>query len=112
MSVSVWYAIAVFATVAVCTWVTRALPFMVFGNKKELPPFVTYLGKVLPGAIMATLVIYCLRAIDLTRFPFGLAELISVAFVVVVHLWRKNMFWSIGGGTLCYMILIRTVFPF
>jgi branched-subunit amino acid transport protein AzlD len=48
--------------------------------------------------------------IDLTEFPFGLAELVSVAFVVIVHLWRKNILLSIAGGTLCYMILIRTVF--
>ncbi len=111
MNIPVWDAVAIFAVTAIMTWITRALPFMVFGNKKELPRFINYLGKVLPGAIMATLVIYCLRSIDLTEFPFGLAELISVAVVVVVHLWRKNIFWSIAGGTLCYMILIRTIFP-
>ena len=112
MTISVWDAVAIFAVTAVATWVTRALPFLIFGNKKELPKFVTYLGRVLPGAIMATLVVYCLRLINLTAFPFGLAELISVAVVVILHLWRKNIFWSMAGGTLCYMILIRTIFPF
>ncbi len=111
MNIPVWDAVAIFAVTAVMTWITRAVPFVVFGKRKELPKFVTYLGKVLPGAIMATLVIYCLKSIDLTEFPFGLAELISVAVVVILHLWRKNIFWSIAGGTLCYMILIRTVFP-
>jgi len=112
MTISVWDAVAIFAVTAVMPWITRAVPFVIFGKRKELPKFVTYLGKVLPGAIMATLVIYCLKSIDLTEFPFGLAELISVAVVVILHLWRKNIFWSIAGGTLCYMILIRTVFPF
>jgi branched-subunit amino acid transport protein AzlD len=110
MTIGVWDAIAIFAVIAVVTWITRAFPFIVFGNKKRVPELISYLGKVLPGAIMATLVIYCLRSIDLTEFPFGLAELISVAVVVAVHLWRKNIFWRIAGGTLCYMILIRTVF--
>ena len=112
MTISIWDAIAIFAVIAVVTWITRALPFVVFGNKKELPKFVTYLGKVLPGAIMATLVIYCLRLVDLTEFPFGLTELISVAVVVIVHLWKRNIFWSIAGGTLCYMILVRTILAY
>jgi len=112
MTISVWHAIAIFAVTAVMTWVTRAVPFVIFGKRKEIPKFITYLGKALPGAIMATLVIYCLKSINLTEFPFGLAELISVAAVVILHLWRKNIFWSIAGGTFCYMILIRTVFPF
>ena len=112
MTIGVWDAIAIFAIIAVVTWITRALPFAVFGNKKGVPKLIGYLGKVLPGAIMATLVIYCLRMIDLTEFPFGLAELISVAVVVIVHLWKRNIFWSISSGTLCYMILIRTIFPF
>jgi branched-subunit amino acid transport protein AzlD len=110
MTIGVWYAIAIFAVIAVVTWITRAFPFIVFGKTKRVPELIGYLGKVLPGAIMATLVIYCLRFIDLTEFPFGLAEFISVAVVAIVHLWRKNIFWSIGGGTLCYMILIRTIF--
>ena len=79
MTISVWHAIAIFAVTAVMTWVTRAVPFVIFGKRKEIPKFITYLGKALPGAIMATLVIYCLKSINLTEFPFGLAELISVA---------------------------------
>ena len=112
MTISVWNAIAIFAVIAIVTWITRALPFAVFGNKKELPKFVTYLGKVLPGAMMATLIIYCLKSIDLTKFPFGLAELFSIVAVAVIHIWKRNIFWSIAGGTLCYMILIRTILPF
>ncbi|MDD4923230.1 MAG: AzlD domain-containing protein [Dehalococcoidales bacterium] len=110
MAIGVWDAIAIFAVIAVVTWITRALPFALFGNKKAVPKLISYLGKVLPGAIMATLVIYCLRLIDLTEFPFGLAELLSVIVVAAIHIWKRNIFWSISSGTLCYMILIRTVF--
>ncbi|MFR5130704.1 hypothetical protein [Segatella copri] len=24
-----------------------------------------------------------------------------------MHVWKRNMMWSIAAGTLCYMLLIR-----
>ena len=38
---------------ALCTQVTRWLPFLLFGGKKEVPGLVRYLGTILPAAIMA-----------------------------------------------------------
>lgn len=111
MTQSVGYSVAIIAVVAVVTWMIRALPFAVFGRKKEVPPVVRYLGTVIPTAIIAILVVYCLKAVDVMHFPFGLAELISVAVVVGAHLWKKNVLLSIACGTICYMILIRTLFP-
>ena len=103
-------AVYVIAVTALVTMLTRFLPFAVFG-KRPLPRVVVYLGRVLPPAIMAALVVYCLKDIDLTAFPFGLAQLISVAVTALVHLWRRNTLLSIALGTACYMVLIRTVFP-
>ena len=102
-------AVYVIAVTALVTMLTRFLPFAVFG-KRPLPRVVVYLGRVLPPAIMAALVVYCLKDIDLTAFPFGLAQLISVAVTALVHLWRRNTLLSIALGTACYMVLIRTVF--
>ena len=102
-------AVYVIAVTALVTVLTRFLPFAVFG-KRPLPRVVVYLGRVLPPAIMAALVVYCLKDIDLTAFPFGLAQLISVAVTALVHLWRRNTLLSIAVGTACYMVLIRTVF--
>lgn len=102
-------AVYVIAVTALVTVLTRFLPFAVFG-KRPLPRVVVYLGRVLPPAIMAALVVYCLKDIDLTAFPFGLAQLISVAVTALVHLWRRNTLLSITLGTACYMVLIRTVF--
>lgn len=58
---------------------------LVFGGKKELPETVSYLGTVLPAAIMIILVVFCLRNTILTAYPFGLPELLSMAVVIVVH---------------------------
>ena len=95
---------------ALCTQVTRWLPFLLFGGKKELPKLVRYLGVVLPAAIMAVLVVYCLKGITPLAYPYGLPELLIVALVVVLHAWKGNTLLSIGAGTACYMVLVQAVF--
>ncbi|QHI73902.1 branched-chain amino acid transporter AzlD [Aminipila terrae] len=80
-------------------------------GQKELPETVEYLGNVLPASIMIILVIYCLRNINFTAFPFGAAELISVGVVIAAQVIRKDSIISMVLGTACYMILIRTAFP-
>lgn len=102
-----------FMTILVITLVTAALrfiPFFIFSGNKPVPKYITYLGKVLPYSIMAMLVVYCLKGTSLLKAPFGLPELISVALVVVLHVWKRNTLMSIICGTLCYMILIQFVF--
>lgn len=103
--------IATLAVVALITALTRVLPYLLLGGKKEIPTTVHYLGTVLPASIMIILVIYCLRNIDFSAYPFGLAEIISVTLVILTQKVKKNTFLSILLGTTCYMILIRTVFP-
>lgn len=95
---------------ALCTQVTRWLPFFLFGGKKELPEIVRYLGAALPAVIMAVLVVYCLKGITPLAYPYGLPELISVAAVVGLHLWKGNTLASIALGTVCYMVLVQVVF--
>lgn len=95
---------------ALCTQITRWLPFLLFGGKKEIPGLVRYLGTVLPAAIMAVLVVYCLKGATPLTYPYGLPELISVALVVVLHLWKGNTLASIALGTVCYMALVQMVF--
>jgi branched-subunit amino acid transport protein AzlD len=96
--------------VALVTILTRSLPFLFFGRKKELPETVSYLGRVLPTAIMIILVVFCLRNTDLNAYPFGLPELLSVVVVIIVHRIKKNVFFSIGVGTGIYMVLTRIAF--
>lgn len=105
-----FHSIAIIAVVAVCTLLTRALPFLVFGGKREVPQVVRYLGRVLPPAIMAILVVYCLKSVNLFSGSHGLPEIIASLAVVVLHLWKKNTLLSIGIGTVCYMFLVQTIF--
>ncbi|MBQ4599043.1 MAG: branched-chain amino acid transporter permease [Clostridia bacterium] len=97
------------AVIAAVTMLLRFLPFLVFGNR-ETPAFVTYLGKVLPYAVMGMLVVYCLRNISFVASPHGIPELVSVALVALLHIWKRNTLLSIIGGTACYMVLVQVVF--
>ena len=92
------------------TMATRFLPFLIFGENRKTPAIIEYLGKVLPFAIMGMLVVYCLKDISVLSFPYGLPELIACAAVVVLHVWKRNSLLSIGGGTVCYMLLVQLVF--
>lgn len=103
-------ALAMVLVIALVTAGLRFLPFLVFGRGRKVPGFVSYLGRVLPYAIMAMLVAYCLKGISLVKAPFGLPELISVALVVVLHMWKRNTLLSIVCGTVCYMVLVQVVF--
>lgn len=96
------------AVMAVVTALLRFLPFLVF--RKNTPGYVTYLGKVLPPAIIGMLVIYCLKDVSLSAHPHGLPELIAAVCVIGLQAWRRNSLLSILSGTLVYMVLIQTVF--
>lgn len=107
---SVTQQIITIAMVVLATMLTRFLPFIVFPSGKPTPKYIQYLGKVLPAAVFGLLVIYCLKNVDVMTGSHGLPELISIAVVTGLHLWKRNMLISIAGGTVCYMLLVQLVF--
>lgn len=94
------------AAMAIVTMLLRFLPFLVF--RKHTPKYISYLGKVLPPAIIGMLVVYCLRDVSITAYPFGIPELIATACVVGVQIWRRSVLISIITGTVIYMVLIQS----
>ena len=98
---------ALVATMAIVTLLIRFLPFLVF--RREPPKYISYLGRVLPSAIIGMLVIYCLKDITPTVHPFGIPELIAVACVAGVQVWKRNSLISILTGTVMYMVLVQLV---
>lgn len=121
-------AIASIAVMAIVTFLTRFLPFLLFDRGESPPKLVLYLGRVLPPAVIAMLIIYCLRTpavsvspelvesmsglwASIVSFFVGWApQLISGIVVVVLHVWKRNNLLSIFSGTILYMILVQTVF--
>ena len=104
------HAALIIAVAGAVTLLIRFLPFLIFNGKRETPPYIIYLGKVLPYAIMGMLVIYCLRGISFTAAANFLPELIACAVVVLAHVWKRNTLLSIISGTVCYMLLVQFVF--
>lgn len=113
---------------ALVTFLTRVLPFLLFDRGESPPKLVLYLGRVLPPAVIAMLIVYCMRSPALAvpeqltagvsglwaavvSFFVGWApQLISGVVVVLLHIWKKNDLLSIFGGTILYMILVQAVF--
>ncbi len=98
------------AMVVLGTMLTRFLPFLLFPAGKPTPKYIRYLGGVLPGAVFGLLVVYCLKNMSLLTGSHGIPELVSIAVVVALHLWKRQMLLSIAGGTVCYMLLVQLVF--
>ena len=98
------------AMVVLGTVLTRVLPFLLFPAGKPTPKYIQYLGKYLPSAVFGLLVIYSLKNVSLVSGSHGIPELVSIALVVGLHLWKRQMLLSIAGGTVCYMLLVQFVF--
>ena len=103
-------AIAAIAVMAIVTFLTRVLPFLLFDRGESPPKLVLYLGRVLPPAIIAMLIVYCLRGVSFSTPGGWVPQLLCVAVVVALHLWKHNNLLSIFGGTALYMILVQAVF--
>ena len=101
------YISMVIAVMAIVTIALRFLPFIVFDHGEQLPEWITYLGKVLPPAIMSMLLVYCLRNINLVEGNHGFPELICIGVAMLMHNWKRNTLLSIGVSTLLYMIIIQ-----
>lgn len=104
------YALATCAVAAVITAALRFAPFLIFGKGKQTPPLVTYLGQVLPYAIMGMLVVYCMKDVQLTAAPYGIPELLGCLIVAVLHIWKRNTLLSIAAGTVSYMLMVQLLF--
>lgn len=89
-----------------CTFLERALPFLIFGSRK-VPGVVRYLGKVLPMAIMATLIAYCLKSVSFGSASGWVPQAVAAVLTAVLHIWKGNAMLSIFSGTVCCMLLTR-----
>lgn len=99
------------AILAICimagiTFILRSMSFVLFTHGKT-PKYISFLGKYLPFSIIGMLVIYCLKNVSLIRSPYGIPEIVAVALVALLHLWKRNTLLSILVGTISYMLLLH-----
>ncbi len=86
----------------------RLFPFALF-NRREPPAIIRFIEKYIPSMIIAILVIYSLKDMNITSAPFGAPYLIGIAATIVLHLLFKNSMVSIFGSTLLFMFLSRVM---
>jgi branched-subunit amino acid transport protein AzlD len=96
--------------VSLGTILTRALPFILFPENKRIPRFIKYLSNVLPYTIIGMLVVYCLKDMSFSIYPYALPEIISIGVIALLHIWKGYTLLSIGLGSAVYIILIQYIF--
>ena len=101
--------ILIIIVMAIVTYLTRALPFILWGNNRKMSSMIHYLGQTLPYAMMGLLIVYSFKDLDVTVSPYGIPEFLAVVVCVLLHLWKRNNLLSISGSTILYMILIRVI---
>ena len=97
MTLSVGQSIAIIAVCAACTFLERWLPWLLFGHR-AVPKVVEYLGKILPMAVMVSLLVYCLRGMQFTAAGAWVPQVIAVGVTAGLHWWRRNTLLSIAAG--------------
>ena len=102
--------LASIAVMSAVTFLTRALPFLLFDRGEHPPKIVLYLGKVLPLAIIAMLIVYCMKGVTFSTPAGWIPTLLAGAAAVLLHLWKGNDLISIFGATGLYMVLVQGVF--
>ena len=107
MNMTLTQRIITIGMVVIGTMLTRFLPFILFPKNRETPKHIQYLGKALPSAVFGLLIVYCLKNVDILSGTHGIPELIAIIVVIALHLWKRQMLFSIAAGTVCYMVLVQ-----
>lgn len=103
------YLTLVIAALALATFTTRLLPFVLL-YKVANHPLLTHLGRFLPPMVMVLLVIYSFKndAALSAEFVSGfLIELACLGLVAALHLAFRQALLSIVCGTAAYMTLVQ-----
>ena len=94
------------AVSALITFGLRALPFLAVSGSRKMPASLERLGRALPSAIMAVLIIYCMKDIPTGGISAAVPKLLA-AVVFITYKWKHQTLVSILLGTISYMMLLR-----
>lgn len=104
---STWYLVAAIVVMAIITFFTRYFSFGFLKNER-FSGVVRYLGVYSPGMIILILAVYFFKDAVVFAPPYFLPELICIAAVAGLHLWKKNALLSIFIPTILYMFLVQS----
>lgn len=106
----VFYSVGIILVIAAVTIFTRFAPFLIFGRSEKVPSGILYLGAAMPAAVIAMLIIYCIRNTEFLAAPFGIPEILACGVTALVHWCKRNTLLSIGIGTVLYMVMVQMIF--
>lgn len=92
-------------TIAIANFITRFIPYFIFPKKVKIPNIINRLSDLLPSAIIAMIIVYCLKDIDLKNN--GFKEILGIISVATLQIIFKSPIISIIGGVSIYMILVQ-----
>lgn len=92
---------------ALITFGLRALPFLAFSGSRKMPSSLERLGQTLPSAIMAVLIVYCMKDIPSGGISAAIPKLLAASVVCISYKWRHQTLLSILLGTVSYMMLLH-----
>lgn len=92
---------------AVITLGLRAFPFLVYRGDRQMPQMLKDLGNVLPAAIMAVLVVYCLKDVTTAFADTGLWQVIAALATGTCYKCSHNTFGASCWEPQCYMLLLQ-----
>lgn len=99
--------LVIIIVIALITFLTRALPFAFFNKMQTIPPYIEFMGRYLPMAVIGMLVVYCFKGARPLSYPYALPEITAGLVVTALHLYKRNLLLSIISGTAVYMFLIQ-----
>lgn len=99
--------LSIVLVIAAVTFLTRALPFAFFNKMRTIPPYIEFMGRYLPMAVIGMLVVYCFKGATPLKYPYALPEIVAGLVVTVLHLYKRNLLLSIISGTAVYMLLVQ-----
>ena len=101
------YVFSAVLVAAIITFSLRGIVFVLFRGERAMPDWLERLGQVLPSAVMAVLVVYCLKSIRYDFTNTGIKGIVAAVITGLSYKWKHNTFLSIIVGTVVYMVLIR-----
>ena len=99
------YLIIVIIVMALSTYFTRLIPFVLFSPGRE-SSILNYVAKSTPPMVMMILVVYMLKDINYQSYEL-IYTLIPLAITIGFQVYKRNALLSIVAGTAAYMFFVQ-----
>ena len=99
------YLIIVIIVMALSTYFTRLIPFLIFSSGRE-SSILNYVAKSTPPMVMMILVVYMLK--DMNYYSYELVFTFNaIAVTIGFQVFKRNALLSIVAGTAVYMFFVQ-----